>query len=170
MAKTSAGLLMYRSRNGEIEVLLVHPGGPFWTRKNAGAWFVPKGELEGDEEPLVAARREFQEETGVEVNGPFTPLGEVKHKSGKKVIAWAVEGNWDTSLLRSNTFVVEWPPKSGQQLEFPEIDKAEFFSLSEARKTIHEAESAFLDRVAEHLHVDTVPNTVTTSEQQGQLF
>lgn len=170
MAKTSAGLLMYRSKDAAIEVLLVHPGGPFWSRKDAGAWFVPKGEIDGDEEPLAAAHREFKEETGVEANGPFVPLGEIKHKSGKKVLAWAVEGDWDISLLRSNTFVMEWPPKSGQQQEFPEVDRAEFFRLSDAKKKIHEAESAFLDRIAEHLHVNTIPDAVTTSEHQGHLF
>jgi len=160
---------MYRSKDQVFQVLLVHPGGPFWSRKDFGAWFVPKGELNSDEEPLAAARREFQEETGIEAKGPFTPLGEVKHKSGKKVIAWAVEGDWDTSLLRSNTFTMDWPPKSGQQQEFPEIDRAQFFSLSEARKRIHEAECPFLDRVAEHLHIE-MAKTANNPEPQGQLF
>jgi len=147
MAKTSAGLLMYRTINGVLEVLLVHPGGPFWSRRHAGAWFVPKGELNDDEQPLAAARREFQEETGVEAAGPFMPLGEVRHKSGKKVIAWAVEGTWDTSTLRSNTFSLEWPPKSGTFQEFPEVDNAAFLEVSEAKLRIHEAESAFIDRL-----------------------
>ena len=170
MAKTSAGLLMYRSTNGPLEVLLVHPGGPFWSRKDAGAWFVPKGELQENEDPLAAARREFQEETGIEPSGPFTPLGEVKHKSGKKVIAWALEGNWDTSQLRSNTFRVEWPPKSGKEQEFPEIDRAEFLALPQAKTKIHEAEAEFLNRLAEHLHVDVAVETPAPADQQQQLF
>jgi predicted NUDIX family NTP pyrophosphohydrolase len=153
MPRTSAGLLMYRFTNGPLEVLLVHPGGPFWRRKDAGAWFVPKGELQEGEDPLHAARREFREETGIEPAGPFIALGEVRHKSGKTVIAWALEGDWDTSQLVSNTFRMEWPPKSGREVEFPEIDRAEFLSLARARQKMHEAESAFLDRLAEHLHV-----------------
>jgi predicted NUDIX family NTP pyrophosphohydrolase len=151
MPKTSAGLLMYRLTNGSIEVLLVHPGGPFWSRKDAGAWFLPKGEIEEHEDPLAAARREFHEETGVDANGPVTPLGETKHKSGKRVLAWAIEGDWDTSTLRSNTFTMEWPPKSGRQQTFPEVDRAEFLPLDRAKQKIHEAESVFIDRLVDAL-------------------
>lgn len=149
MPKTSAGLLMYRTSHDKVEVLLVHLGGPFWQTKDVGAWFLPKGELEPGEEPLAAARREFAEETGCQAVGPFTPLGEIRQKSGKVVIAWAMEGDWDPSLLASNTFTMEWPPKSGRQREFPEIDRAAFFSLDEARHKIHQAEMPFLDRLSE---------------------
>ncbi len=151
MPKTSAGLLMYRTSHDEVEVLLVHLGGPFWQKKDVGAWFLPKGELEQDEEPLAAARREFQEETGCQPVGPFTSLGDVRQKSGKIVMAWAFEGEWDPSLLASNTFTMEWPPKSGRQREFPEIDRAAFLSLEQARQKIHEAEAPFLDRLIEAL-------------------
>jgi predicted NUDIX family NTP pyrophosphohydrolase len=151
VAKTSAGLLMYRFTGGSLEVLLVHPGGPFWRRKDAGAWFVPKGELENDEQPLAAARREFLEETGIEPGGPFTALGETRKKSGKRVIVWAIEGDWDPSQLKSNTFRMEWPPKSGQEQDFPEIDRAEFLPIERARQKIHEAESVFLDRLLDRL-------------------
>jgi predicted NUDIX family NTP pyrophosphohydrolase len=142
---------MYRFANGRVEVLLVHPGGPLWRRKDAGAWFVPKGELHENEDPLEAARREFREETSLEPAGPFVALGEVRHKSGKRVIAWAFEGDCDPSSIRSNTFRMEWPPRSGKEQEFPEIDRAEFLQLEQARQKMHEAESVFLDRLARHL-------------------
>jgi len=138
---------MYRRTRGTLEVLLVHLGGPFWRSKDAGAWFLPKGEIEPDEDPLAAARREFREETGFEPQGPFTALGETKHKRGKRVLAWAFESDWDPSRLTSNTFRMEWPPKSGRQQEFPEIDRAEFLSLNLAKSKIHEAEAVFLDRL-----------------------
>lgn len=171
MAKTSAGLLMYRTKPRGVEVLLVHPGGPFWTKKDDGAWFVPKGELDSNEEPLNAALREFEEETGLHPSGPFTPLGEAKHKSGKTVKAWAFEGDWDASQLRSNTFMVEWPPKSGRQQEFPEVDKASFFSISEAKTKIHDAEKVFLDRILESLGFDPkVEANDAKPVDQGTLF
>jgi predicted NUDIX family NTP pyrophosphohydrolase len=151
MAKTSAGLLMYRMKERQLEVLLVHLGGPFWQKKDLGGWFLPKGELESGEDPLTAARREFHEETGCEARGPFVPLGETKQKSGKTVMAWAVQGDWDPALLRSNTFTTEWPPRSGRMREFPEIDRAAFFSLHDARQKIHEAERPFLDRLRDHV-------------------
>lgn len=151
MPKTSAGLLMYRTRNEEVDVLLVHLGGPFWQNKDRGAWFVPKGELESGEDALTAARREFEEETGCQAVGPFTALGEIRQKSGKIVMVWAIEGDWDPSLLESNMFTMEWPPKSGRQCEFPEIDRAAFFSLEQARENIHQAEMPFLDRLRETL-------------------
>lgn len=156
---------MYRTRNGGVEVLLVHPGGPYWSRKDDGAWFVPKGELDRDEDPLTAACREFEEETGLHPDGPFKALGEVKHKSGKIVKAWAFEGDWDTSELRSNTFMMEWPPKSGKQQEFPEVDRASFFSIPEAKRKIHEAEGAFLDRVIESLGVNPEADTDTVAQR-----
>ena len=147
MAKTSAGLVMYRYQNGLLEVLLVHLGGPFWARRDDGAWFVPKGEIEPGEDELSAARREFQEETGFPAAGPFTPLGRVKHKGGKTVVAWAFAGDCDPSTLRSNTFTMEWPPRSGRQQEFPEVDRAAFFTIAAAREKIIPAEFELLARL-----------------------
>lgn len=135
---------MYRMEP-ELEVLLVHLGGPFWAKKDNGAWFVPKGEIEAGEDVLNAAQREFREETGVEPQGPFLALGSVKHKSGKTVTAWAFRGNCDPARIRSNVFRMEWPPKSGKMAEFPEVDRASFFGLAEAREKMHAAEVAFLE-------------------------
>jgi len=148
MAKASAGLLMYRTAP-ELEVLLVHLGGPFWTKKDAGAWFVPKGEIEPGEEMLAAAQREFAEETGATPSGPFEPLGSVKQKSGKVVTVWAFRGDCDPKQIRSKTFELEWPPRSGKRKEFPEIDRAGFFSIEQARIRIHPAEAPFLRRLEE---------------------
>jgi predicted NUDIX family NTP pyrophosphohydrolase len=147
MAKQSAGLLMYRRRRGELEVFLVHPGGPFWARKDAGAWSLPKGEyLQGDD-PLAAARREFREETGFSVAGEFTPLTPLKQPSGKIIQAWAVEGDCDAGAIRSNTFTLEWPPRSGRQQEFPEVDRAAWFTLTAAREKIIKGQVGFLDEL-----------------------
>ena len=145
--RVSAGLLMYRVREGKLEVLLVHLGGPYWTRKDAGAWFVPKGGVEQGEEELAAARREFQEETGMEAHEPFLELGSVYHKSGKRVVAWAFRGDGEPAELRSNTFQLEWPPKSGKFKEFPEIDRADFFTVAAAAKKMHPAEFELLQRL-----------------------
>ena len=147
MAKTSAGLLMYRERNGQTEVLLVHLGGPFWKNKDRGAWFVPKGEINPGEDLLDAAKREFQEETGLVPRGDFVSLGSVKHKSGKTVHAWAFVGKCDPASIKSNTFEMEWPPKSGKKATFPEIDRANFFTLEAARNKMHPAEFEFLSRL-----------------------
>jgi predicted NUDIX family NTP pyrophosphohydrolase len=147
MAKTSAGLLMYREQNGQMEVLLVHLGGPFWKNKDRGAWFVPKGEINPGEDLFDAAKREFQEETGIVPGGGFASLGSVKHKSGKTVYAWAFAGNCDPSSLKSNTFEMEWPPKSGRTAIFPEIDRANFFTLEAAREKMHPEEFEFLTRL-----------------------
>ena len=147
MTKVSAGLLMYRKRNQQLEVLLVHLGGPFWAKKDAGAWFVPKGEVNPGEDELSAAKREFAEETGLAPAENLLPLGSVKHKSGKKVSAWAFEGDCDPAALRSNTFQMEWPPRSGKTLEFPEIDRAAFFTLDAAREKMHPAEFEFVSRL-----------------------
>jgi predicted NUDIX family NTP pyrophosphohydrolase len=147
MTKVSAGLLMYRKRNQAFEVLLVHLGGPFWAKKDAGAWFVPKGEVNPGEDELAAARREFQEETGLTPSTELLVLGSVKHKSGKKVSAWAFEGDCDPSVLRSNTFQMEWPPRSGKTREFPEIDRAAFFTTESAREKMHPAEFEFVTRL-----------------------
>ena len=147
MAKKSAGLLMYRVRDGKLEVLLVHLGGPFWVKKDAGAWFVPKGEVEADEDELEAAKREFREETGFDPGEEPQPLGSVKHKSGKTVTAWAFEGDCDPAGLKSNTFTIEWPPRSGKKREFPEIDRADFFTVDAARAKIHPTEFEFVARL-----------------------
>ena len=143
--KRSAGLLLYRKRAGALEVFLVHPGGPFWTKKDAGAWTIPKGEIGEDEDPLVAARREMAEETGFSPEGRFIELPPVRQKAGKLVLAWAIEGDCDPALLRSNLFEMEFPPRSGRMAEFPEIDRGEWFSLGEARGRILEAQQPFLD-------------------------
>jgi predicted NUDIX family NTP pyrophosphohydrolase len=151
MPKKSAGLLLFRIRSGRLEVLLVHLGGPFWSRKENGAWFVPKGEMLPGEDKFPAAQREFKEETGFDSHGPFVPLGSVKQKSGKTVVAWAFEGDCDPSKLKSNTFQLEWPPRSGKKQEFPEVDRAAFFPLDAAREKIHPSEAPFLTRLAECL-------------------
>ena len=145
--RVSAGLLMYRIRNGELQVLLVHLGGPFWSRKDAGAWFVPKGGLEKEEDEFAAAQREFKEETGLEPRGPFLELGSVYHKSGKKVVAWAFRGEEEPAKFESNTFELEWPPRSGKFREFPEIDRAEFFTAEAAKGKMHAAEVEFVRRL-----------------------
>ena len=147
MAKTSAGLLMYRVRGGTIEVLLVHPGGPFWRKKDEGAWSIPKGEVELGEELLATARREFHEELGLEAAGNFIPLTPIRQKGGKVVHAWAFEGDCDPAAIRGNTFTMEWPPKSGRAIEFPEVDKAAFFDLEAARRKINPAQAALLDQL-----------------------
>jgi predicted NUDIX family NTP pyrophosphohydrolase len=144
MAKQSAGLLVYRERLGQLEVLLVHPGGPFWKKKDAGAWTIPKGELLLNEDPLEAARRECQEELGFEPAGSFIPLQPVKQKGGKLIQAWAVLSDWDPSRLRSNSFPLEWPPRSGKVQEFPEVDQAAYFDFSAAEIKINPAQIALL--------------------------
>jgi predicted NUDIX family NTP pyrophosphohydrolase len=144
MAQVSAGLLLYRIRQGTPEVLLVHPGGPFFRNKDEGAWTIPKGEVAAGEDLLDAAKREFQEETGVAPSGQFLALAPIKQKSGKTVHAWAVEGDLDATAIRSNTFTMEWPPKSGRQAEFPEVDRAEWFDLETARKKVIPAQAALI--------------------------
>src|SRR5215472_147612 len=136
MAKRSVGLLLYRRRNESVEVFLVHPGGPFWVKKDLGAWSIPKGQYHDGEEPLAAARREFEEETGFPAPAATVPLGEVTQASGKIVSVWAAEGDCDPAKLVSNTCEVEWPPRSGRKMEVPEVDRAAWFSLEEARARI----------------------------------
>jgi len=145
MPRTSSGILLYRSCAHSIEVLLVHPGGPFFQRKDLGVWTIPKGEVEDDEDLLSAAQREFLEETGFLADGPAIPLGETRQRSGKIVHAWAVRGDADPAELQSNTFETEWPPGSGKTRSFPEVDKAAWFSLNEARRRILPAQGVFLD-------------------------
>lgn len=155
-SKQSAGLLMFRQAASSgvaasHEVFLVHPGGPFWARRNEGAWTVPKGEFLPDEEACAAAQREFHEETGFRAHGPFLPLDSVRQKSGKTVTAWAFEGSCDPALLVSNTCNVEWPPRSGKQIEIPEIDRGAWFSSTEAALFIREEQRPFLLRLEQQL-------------------
>ena len=148
MAKTSAGLLMYRRRGEELEFLLVHPGGPFWKNKDAGAWTIPKGEIDEGEDALAAAKREFEEELGLRPDGRFVELQPVRQKSGKMVRAWAFEGDCHPEKIRSNTFTIEWPPRSGEQKEFPEVDRAGFFNGQQAKEKINVAQIPLLEEVA----------------------
>jgi predicted NUDIX family NTP pyrophosphohydrolase len=145
-SKTSAGILLYR-RNRIIEVLLAHPGGPFWKNKDLGAWSIPKGEIDENEDPLNAAKREFEEETGKKLNGKFVELTPVIQKNGKKVIAWAVEQDIDVRSIKSNLIEIEWPPKSGKKQSIPEIDKVEWFTLSEAKEKIIAAQAGFIEEL-----------------------
>lgn len=150
MPQRSAGILLHRRRGDQLEVLLVHPGGPFWSRRDAGAWSIPKGEYEAGEEPLRAARREFEEELGVAPPaGPARELGEIRQRGGKVVRAWALGGEFDTTAITSNTCPVEWPPRSGRIIEVPEVDRAEWFTLEAAREKINPAQAELLDRLAE---------------------
>jgi predicted NUDIX family NTP pyrophosphohydrolase len=152
MPARSAGILLYRRPAGRLEVLLVHPGGPFWARKDEGAWSIPKGEHGDDEEPLACARREFAEETGMELAaGELLDLGEVRQRSGKRVQAWAAEGDFEPDALRSNAFTLEWPPRSGRTQEFPEVDRAGWFAPDDARRRLVAAQAAFVDRLLERL-------------------
>jgi predicted NUDIX family NTP pyrophosphohydrolase len=147
MIKHSAGLLLYRRRLGVSEVLLVHPGGPFWARKNEGAWSIPKGEYPPAENPLAAAYREFKEETSCSAAGEIMPLTSLKQASGKIIRAWALEGDCDADAIRSNTFSLEWPPHSGLRQEFPEVDRAAWFPLEVARKKISKGQVGFIDEL-----------------------
>ncbi len=146
--RLSAGILLYRFRAGNLEVFLVHPGGPFWAKKDARAWSIPKGEFEQGEDPLEHAKREFQEETGSSVDGRFFALTPRKQKSGKVVYGWAVEGDIDAAGLQSNTFSMEWPPRSGKQQQFPEVDRGEWFTVADARQKMQEGQVGFLDELS----------------------
>ena len=149
----SAGLLMYRRiAGGAIEVLLAHPGGPYWRNKDDGAWTIPKGEFEAPEEAMVAARREFLEETGFAPRAPFIPIGEIRQKGGKRIQAWAFEGDADPAGLRSNEFEIEWPPRSGKRQSFPEVDAIAWFSPDQARVKMNPAQAEWLDRLADALN------------------
>jgi predicted NUDIX family NTP pyrophosphohydrolase len=161
VARRSAGLLLYRRRGEELEVLLAHPGGPMWAKRDTGAWSVPKGEIEPGEEPLAVARREFEEETGQRApDGEVVPLGEVRQKSGKLVTAWAAEADLDPSTAKSNTFPLEWPPGSGNWIDVPEVDRVAWFSLDEARQRLNPAHVAFIDRLAAAIGNHPDPTTV----------
>ena len=149
MPKQSAGILLFRERSGSVEVLLVHPGGPFWAKKDDAAWSIPKGEFNESEDPLAAARREFEEELGAPASGEFISLGSIKQSGGKRVHAWALRGEFDPMLLRSNTFRMEWPPKTGREMEFPEVDRAEWFDLVSARNKILKGQVELIERLQE---------------------
>lgn len=164
MAKKSAGLMLFRDSHSAIEVLLVHPGGPFWSKKDDGAWSIPKGEFEDSEQPLDAAIREFEEETGCRPSGEFLALEAVKQPSGKLIFAWAIAFDFDPSSLKSNTFTMEWPPKSGRQQEFPEIDQAEWFGMAAARQKILKGQAPFLDQLLSKLGR---PSTASESTEKA---
>ncbi|HMA85707.1 MAG TPA: NUDIX domain-containing protein [Desulfosalsimonadaceae bacterium] len=154
MTKKSAGIFMYRFREMKLQVFLVHPGGPFWSRKDKAAWSIPKGEFDDLEAPLEAAKREFQEETGMPVTGDFINLGEIKQPGRKIIYVWAVEGDCDPAAIKSNTFEMQWPPNSGKYKSFPEVDRAGWFSLGAAREKLHKGQVVLIDRLAEKLGVD----------------
>jgi predicted NUDIX family NTP pyrophosphohydrolase len=150
MPIVSAGLLLYRKRGGILQVFLVHPGGPLWSKKDVGAWSIPKGLVDQGENPLEGAKREFQEETGFTASGRFISLTPVKLKSGKVIQAWAIEGDCDPAAIKSNTFAMEWPPRSGRQQEFPEVDRAAWFDIEEAKQKINQGQVGLLEEL-EHM-------------------
>jgi predicted NUDIX family NTP pyrophosphohydrolase len=157
MAKPSAGLLIYRIKSNALEVFLVHPGGPLWENKDEHSWSIPKGEYTAEEEPFDAAKREFTEETGFDVpTGKIIPLESIKQSSGKIVSVWAIEGDFEVANLHSNLFSMEWPPKSGRQQEFPEVDRGAWFELDEARQKIFKGQIGFLDELKKIIAVDGV--------------
>jgi predicted NUDIX family NTP pyrophosphohydrolase len=147
----SAGILLFRRTASGLEVFLAHPGGPFWVNKDAGAWSIPKGVIEPDEEPLDAARREFEEETGLVSQEPFLPLGSIRQKSGKTVLAWASQGDADPAKVTSNEMQMEWPRGSGKMLTFPEVDRCQWFDLPTAREKINSAQAELIDRLESSL-------------------
>jgi predicted NUDIX family NTP pyrophosphohydrolase len=151
MSKKSAGLLLYRAISGHLEVLLVHPGGPFWAKKDEGAWSIPKGEFENDEEPFSAAKREFAEEVGLNPEGEAIPLRPVRQPSGKLIYAWVMKYDLDLAHFRSNTFSMEWPPRSGRYQEFPEVDRAAWFTIEAARYKLMKGQMPFLDQLQDVL-------------------
>jgi predicted NUDIX family NTP pyrophosphohydrolase len=148
---SSAGILLYRRVGSKLEVLLVHPGGPYWRRKDHGSWSIPKGEMNAGEDAGTAAIREFGEETGIALTGSLEPLGEIRQRAGKRVFGFAVEGDLDVQTIKSNSFEIEWPPRSGKMQAFPEIDRAEWFDLPAAHEKVLEGQRPFLDRLAERL-------------------
>jgi predicted NUDIX family NTP pyrophosphohydrolase len=154
MPKKSAGILLYRFRGKIPEMMIVHPGGPYWVKKDEGAWSIPKGEFGDDETPLEAATREFREETGQEVNGSFIPLTPVKQGSGKIIHAFALEHDLDTSIIKSNSFTMEWPPKSGKQKDFPEIDRGEWCTADLCRRKIIKGQLPFIEELLKILNVE----------------
>jgi len=172
MSKLSAGLLVYRLQGSDLEVFIVHNGGPFFAKKDEGVWSLPKGQVEDGEDPLETAKREFQEETGFETPPePYIELGEVKYTQGNKsVVAWAAEGDFNADELKSNTFELEWPPRSGKKQLFPEIDRGGWFSLREASKKLFPPNIGFLERLANELHVPFGAEEIPEPPTQGTLF
>jgi predicted NUDIX family NTP pyrophosphohydrolase len=172
MKNISAGILVYRFKNKGLEVFLVHPGGPIWAKKDDGVWSAPKGQVDEGEEPFEAAKREFVEETGFSLpEGEFIPLGEVIYPRGdKKVLAWAVEGDFDAAGLRSNEFEMMWPPRSGKKQKFPEIDRGGWFSLPQASRKLFAPNQVFLERLANELHIPFGPEEIPDPPAQGSLF
>ena len=152
--KTSAGILLYRALDDGLEVFLVHPGGPYWEKKDEGSWSVPKGEFEAGEDPLEAAKREFREETGSDITGEFIELIPLKQPSGKIVYVWAVEGNIDATSMKSNMFTMEWPPRSGKEQAFPEVDKGGWFTILQAREKLLVGQRGFLEQLQKYLGMD----------------
>ena len=151
MPKTSAGILLYKKKGNVLQVFLIHPGGPFFTNKDAGYWSVPKGEIDEGEDALAAAKREFEEETGCTAEGKFIPLSPVKQKNGKTVLAWAMEGDCVAETIKSNHFTLEWPPRSGRVQEFPEVDRAGWFIIEEAKQKMNAAQAALVDELVSKL-------------------
>ncbi len=169
--KQSAGLLIYRKGGADYEVLLVHPGGPFWAKKDDGSWSIPKGEFDDSEEPLAAAKREFKEETNIAAPaGDYQKLGEAKQSSGKVVHAFSLEGDVDLETFKSNMFEMEWPPRSGKKQEFPECDKAAWLPLTTARQKLVKGQAVFVDLLAANLGVSLSPDIVADDRQQSSLF
>lgn len=165
--KESAGILMYRFCDSSIEVLLVHPGGPYWAKKDAGAWSIPKGELAANEDRLSAAKREFQEETGIRAEGNFIPLTTLKQPGGKLVHAWAVEGDCDAKKITSNTFSIEWPPRSGKHQAFPEVDRAEWFPIEVAKEKILKGQAGFLEELRRILEKQLTTGSQPSASQSS---
>lgn len=159
MPKKSAGVLLYRLTNGILEVLLVHPGGPFWSKKDLGTWSIPKGEFNDEEDPLLAAKREFHEEIGMDLSGDFITLSPVKLKSGKVVYPFAIEGNIDAAMVHSNMFSLEWPPKSGTLQEFPEIDRAAWFDVETSRRKLNVQQAGIVDELINKLGLSSAQFT-----------
>ena len=151
MAKQSAGILLYRMRDKQLQVFLIHPGGPFFRNKDDGVWSIPKGEFVDGEEAFAAAKREFEEETGQRIDGKFIPIAPITQKSGKKVFCWAVQGDMDDKLILSNTFEMEWPPRSGKKQTFPEVDKAGWFDVETAKKKMNEAQVGLIENLLQFI-------------------
>jgi predicted NUDIX family NTP pyrophosphohydrolase len=155
--KQSAGILLYRMKKNRLEIFLVHPGGPFFANKDAGSWSVPKGEFGENEDPLEVAKKEFEEETGQQIKGDFFALSPIKQKGGKTVFAWAVEGEADETKMISNTFTIEWPPRSGKMKEFPEVDKGEWFDTATAKEKINSSQAALIEELVKKLESEKDP-------------
>lgn len=170
MAQKSAGILLYRKTGSGIQLFLVHPGGPFWARKDDGAWSIPKGLYAEGEDALAAAKREFQEETGAAAEGEFVQLGNFRQPSGKVIVAWGLEGDFDISSMSSNMFSMQWPPKSGKQQEFPEVDRASWFSPAEAIRKVLKGQRPILKKLLSRLEPKSSEAVNSSSGSQGSLF